>query len=61
MRDLQTRPERPPPCPLGRLFNDAAPTLLDFNKSTRIAFKPEVGVDPDVPFDPRRDDWEMCM
>ena len=37
---------------LGRLFNGFGPSLLDFLKATRMAFKPKVGVNPDAPFDP---------
>ena len=37
---------------LGQCFNSAAAPLLDFLKATRAAFRPEVGVDPDAPFDP---------
>jgi len=40
------------PRPIGRLFTSAGPPFLDFLKATRVAFKPEVGVDPDAPCDP---------
>ncbi len=39
--------------PLTQLFTTAAPSLLDFLKSTHLAFRPEVGINPELfPFDP---------